>query len=343
MNWSALLSVALSNSHVRSFLLGLSGVVGTYLTQWLSGQDFGPTLTPLLAGFIPVIINAIQKRLTANPSPEVDLSALTPRSDSTTLRSWLILALLCVPIAGQAASPKAVIKGPRTAIPGEFLRYDFSGSQGMKGFRLEIEPKVEGYEQVKLLKAEQAAEVASFEGVYTLILTVWDESDDSDVTAVPVTIARPGSSPQPIPVPTPQPVPTPTPAPSPTPAPGPAPAPAPGPTFPAGRFGLAEAAYREAMTVQSANRASEAQCLLTGCQELRQRIGDGKLRGAQAIVNALGADLDRCTPTSWDTARTKLVGRISDLYAAGQLKTDADWVVILQEAELGLTAVIQAK
>jgi hypothetical protein len=97
------------------------------------------------------------------------------------------------------------------------------------------------------------------------------------------------------------------------------------------------------MTVQSANRSAEAQCLLEGCQELRQRISDGKLRGAQAIVNALGADLDRCTPTNWDVARTKLVGRISDLYAAGQLKTDADWVVILQEAEIGLTAVVQAK
>jgi hypothetical protein len=234
-----------------------------------------------------------------------------------------------------------VIKGPRTAIPGEFLRYDFSGSQGMEGFRLEIEPKVDGYEQVRLLKAEKAAELASFEGVYKLILTVWDEDNDSHAVEIPVVIARPGVVPQPLPAPTPQPVPTPTPAPVPTPTP--APQPAPGPTFPAGRFGLAQAAYREAMTVQSQNRPAEAQCLLESCQDLRQRIGDGKLRGAQAIVNALGADLDRCTPTNWDVARTKLVGRISDLYAAGQLKTDADWVVILQEAEIGLTAVIQAK
>lgn len=189
-----LLALLAGNSHARSFLLGLTGVLGTYVTQWFSGQDFGPFWTPLLAAGLPVLANSLRKLL-GGSSPDgddphddtVDSATLRP-GGGTALRSLLLIGLLCLPIAGHAASPKAVIKGPRTAVPGEFLKYDFSSSTGMKGFRLEVDPKLAearpelaALEQVRLLKEEKAAEVASFRGVWRLKLTVWDEADDSDV------------------------------------------------------------------------------------------------------------------------------------------------------------------
>lgn len=46
---------------LRSFLLGLSGAAGTYLVQYLSTTDLGPTVTPLVAAFLPVAVDIVRR------------------------------------------------------------------------------------------------------------------------------------------------------------------------------------------------------------------------------------------------------------------------------------------
>lgn len=41
----------------KSFALGLAGVVAGYLAQFAAEHDFG-SLTPLVAGIVPVLVNA---------------------------------------------------------------------------------------------------------------------------------------------------------------------------------------------------------------------------------------------------------------------------------------------
>lgn len=160
MSWLSLLSVALSNTHVRSFLLGLSGVAGTYLTQWLSGQDFGPTLTPLVAAGLPVLVNALQKWLTRQPVPATDavdlgglnqlaedhdqpeMPAASPSAGGTPL-VWLLVPLLWIGCqAAQASPPKAVLVGPTSARPGVPIRFDASQSVGeIEHYILKVRPQ----------------------------------------------------------------------------------------------------------------------------------------------------------------------------------------------------------
>ena len=52
----------MKNKHLKSFLLGLTGVVGTYVLQWASNEDFG-IYTPIVATMIPVIVNSIIKSI----------------------------------------------------------------------------------------------------------------------------------------------------------------------------------------------------------------------------------------------------------------------------------------
>ncbi len=266
-----------------------------------------------------------------------DPNALRP-GGGTLLRSLLLFAFLCLPISGHCASPKAVIKGPRTAVPGEFLRYDFGSSTGMKGFRLEIDPKNDRYEQVRLLKAEQAAEVASFKGVYKLTLTVWDEQDDSDVAEWIVAIADPDPDPVPGPTPPdPAPQPAPTPAPQPTPGPAP-PTPVPEPVLPDGKFGVLKATRDAARAVQSAAKAKELQCLIDGCVTVKAQIAAGTLKSPQAIVVGVGGVLASCVSPAWDAARNALADKVEELFKAGQLKTVDDCRGLVDELQSGLEA-----
>ncbi|HTN04410.1 MAG TPA: hypothetical protein VL132_21145, partial [Planctomycetaceae bacterium] len=88
-----LAALLVANSHAKSFALGLVGVLGTYVTQWLSGQDFGPLWTPLLAAGLPVLANSLRKLLEGSTSDgdthhddTVDGSSLRP-GGGTSLRS----------------------------------------------------------------------------------------------------------------------------------------------------------------------------------------------------------------------------------------------------------------
>lgn len=51
-------------------LIAIGGAAITYLSEWLSGQDFG-TLTPLVTAAAAVAINAWRKWVKDNSEPEL--------------------------------------------------------------------------------------------------------------------------------------------------------------------------------------------------------------------------------------------------------------------------------
>lgn len=346
----AFVPTLVKNSYVKSALISLFAALG--VSTAVPNVD---SATAIYTGLAAFLVNLLQKQgpiflewliaFVKAKAGDVDFSAITRGPDDPTPPAAFLLLIGALWFVGSstawAAPPKAIVKGPRNAVPGEFLKYDFSGSQNVTGFRLDVSPTVPGYEQVKLDKQAKTADVATFAGTYRLALTVWNEDESDRIEWLLNVDGRPAPVPLPEPVPTPNPGPTPTPVPTP-PAPTPQPTPSPDPVFPAGRFGMAEATYRIGMSVSSPTRATDAQCLFDGCQALEKRITAGELLGPQGIVTAIGADLDRCTAAGWDTPRLQLSERIKELYQAGRLSTNADWVTLLQEAQSGLAAVVKA-
>lgn len=333
---SALLAGLLANTHVKSFLLGASGALTTYMLEWVAATDFG-TLTPLIAAGVPVLVNAIHKSaqdwLQKPADPPVDLTPL------------LVLAIVCgLGGAVAAAPPRAVIQGNEAGVSGEILILDASLSEGEPThFRWSISPEIDGRRQIIAGDggdlAEQTAkriQVATIPGNYVVRLIVSNGQGNDDAYRL---VSIPGTPPAPIPVPLPTPRPvTPQPDPQPQPTPTPEPQPAPRPTFPAGRFGMAQGAYDVAMSVSSATRAAEAKCLAEACRGLSQRLEKEQL-GANAIVQAMAKALDGCTSAAWDVARLSLTARISELYSARQLRSTADWKNLVDEVAAGLDAV----
>lgn len=138
-----------------------------------------------------------------------------------------------------------------------------------------------------------------------------------------------------VPSPGPTPAPPSPPPPGPSPPTPPAPGPAPAPEVP-NRFGLRVKTAETARGVNSPNRPAEIRCLADGLRDIGQGIERGTLTGPQAIVNAIGQTLDRCTSTAWDNSREGLSAFIEALLRSGQLATNDDWKQAVREAEAGL-------
>lgn len=252
------LSKLQSSSMARSFALGLSGVVGTYLLQWLSTADFGPRWTPLLAGLLPVLVNWARMQIPAPAAPEVpkpdplgplsqeQLQALggddePDRPDTIPFVLPLLLAL-CIAGVADASPPKAVLVGPTSARPGVPIHLDVTQSAGdIQHYILKVRPETDDSPTIQYAvrtKEEGKAPVVDrskpfiwgVPGTWEIQLTVVSPDGEADDTSITVTI--PGATPCPDPQPvkpqpvTPQPIPV-DPAPPRPPAPDPNPAPTP--------------------------------------------------------------------------------------------------------------------
>lgn len=340
---------------LRSFLLGLSGVVGTYVVQFLSAADFGPLWTPLIAAGLPVAVNAVRQWLASRqkrssppaPPPDLtgiagaDLLATPPKSPSGDFFAGLLLApLLLVPTLAQADAPRAIINGPNTGVPGEILILDASPSEGEPThFTWKISPELKGRKQLDVKDNGRRVQVASFGGQYVVMLSI-SNADGNDVLTWPIAIpgAPPCPPPEPQPV-TPTPVPEPQPPPQPTPpAPQPVtptpPAPQPDPVTPQpppspGRFGIAPRVRAAVLGVSSPTRAAEVARLRARLTELRSQGAAGSLT-AQQFLDALVAEL-KSLPDSWQVVKTLAALGIRVLVAGGQLKTVQDFVDLAAE------------
>jgi hypothetical protein len=51
---------------IKGAMIASAGAGLAYLTQWASGQDFGPLLAPLVGALLSTAVNALRKLATAD-------------------------------------------------------------------------------------------------------------------------------------------------------------------------------------------------------------------------------------------------------------------------------------
>gem|GEM_PF-6455422 len=317
------------STYIKSFLLGLSGVLATYVIQFFTSTDFGPVWTPILAAGIPVLVNTVLKSVQSHLG-----SAIT-----TAMWQKLLPALLLCGLAGQAVAADNIrIVGPSSVpVPGYPCDLYVQGDLP-EGTRIAWDhfPK---RDDLPLLEAKEGGRIArmnTMSGMYKLIVSVAVPGQEPVLRYHDFFV--PGDSYVPPTPPVPTPKPAPAPPPQPTPTPDPTPQPDPEPTFPVGEFGMAQATYDLVKFVNSSNRRSETLCLAGKVSQLASDIEDKKLTTPQAVVNAIGAAFNECLPTAWNDARTAFTDKVIKLYTSGQLPTMAQWKTLAEESLTGLNA-----
>lgn len=323
------LRIALKNGNLDGLAGLLSSIMDLIrqakLPQPVPPAPSGPDFNPFPAAPSPDVVVGGQL---SEPFP------LTPGSGNPLLP---LLAFLLLTGTASAAGPKAIINGPATAVPGELVTLDASGSQGENlRFRWSVQPDQPGrimFEECP--KGSGKIRISTFPGVWHYTVFVFN-AEDSDVLTWAVTI--PGGT-----VPTPSPTPpAPTP-PAPTP-PSPAP-PAPVPPTPPpqpSKFGLRDQIPVWAMTVTSPNKVANAVRLADAADALAAAVAAGTTSGPAKILAALTAANAAALGTdlqSWKAFGVSYAAAIGGLYAMKKLPTDADWAEMLRETAAGLRLV----
>jgi len=267
------------------------------------------------------------------------ISVPPPVSPAPKIWHLPLIAFLCCGATASAAGPKAIINGPATAVPGELVTLDASGSQGDSlRYRWSVQPDQPGrvmFEECP--KGSGKIRISTFPGVWHYTVFVFN-AEDSDVLTWAVTI--PGGT-----VPTPSPTPpAPTP-PAPTP-PSPAP-PAPVPPAPSQtKYPIAAEVTQWASEVTTANKAAEAQAIATALDSIRERLGkDFKGTGVE-LLKLLAAEISSLTngtlaasAPAWRPFRDRLNAKVGVLWLSPGIQTTADWSDLLGQVSAGLRQV----
>lgn len=311
-------------------------------------DKFSPPIPPVMQpsgpDFNPFVVSVPAESIECGPGDEIifkddppmvvvggQLSEpfpLTPGSGNPLLP---LLAFLLLAGTASAAGPKAIINGPATAVPGELVTLDASGSQGENlRFRWSVQPDQPGrimFEECP--KGSGKIRISTFPGVWHYTLFVFN-ADDSDVLTWTITV--PGNpSPAPTPNPSPNPAPTPTP---PTPPVPPQPTPS--------AFGIRDQIAGWANSVASPTRAADAAKLASAADSLAAAVAAGTTSGPAKILAALTAANALALGGNigaWKSFGVSYSAALSGLYAMGRLKTDADWAAMLRETADGLRGV----
>lgn len=271
------------------------------------------------------------------------------------MRAFCCTVLLAMSMAAglsgpAVAAPKAIITGPRTAVAGDRVNLYAVGSVG-EHFRWRVRPEFPG--QLDVSDDGQRCGIPSYPGTYYVQLIVADADGIADAEWTVTVAGNPSPPPEPVPPgppgpPKPPPGPAPEPAPKP-PEPRPPDPEPPAPDLPAGQFGISKDVFAWASTVQSSQRAVEAQKLAAAAEAVAAKCAAGALNGflrqdtalkvcaemAQASKDALGDALP-----AWETACfARFNARVNEIYKAGKLTTGGQWAVLLAETAIGLKAV----
>jgi hypothetical protein len=350
-------------SYVISFLLGLSGVVLTYLAEWGTGTDFGQW-TAVVAGMTPVAVNAIRKWIDAalrgqdggdDPTDQAE-----PPDSPNPFFTLGLLALLMPSVASaqfdfDSRPPRAIIQGPTHAIPGEMVILDASQSEGADRFRWSISPELRGRKQLLEIDGGKRVQVASYGGRYILTLAV---SNAAGIDLLTWEITIQGQPPCPPPDPKPddvrplpddiRPPPPPPPPPDDT-KPVPPPPPPPPPPIPQGEFGIAPQVAALVALIPDPQRAATAQTLAGKIEGLAAEIAAGAVGDAQTVLNRIGQGLRDVSPL-WATAAPQFAAVMQGIYeqhkggrlavtTLGRFRDAASWALLLREIAIGLKAV----
>ena len=274
-------------------------------------------------------VERVEPRSLDPASPPPRLPTIREIADDTPRVVLMLAAVLLLSAVASAAQPRAIITGPNTGTPGEFLTLDASTSEGdPKHFRWSIAPELRGRKQLLPSLTGERCTVASFPGRYLVTLAV---ANDDGIDSLTWQIEIPGNAPCPPPEPqpvTPQPVipPGPTPIPQPVQPVTPVnPQPAdntPGP----GEFGIAPAVYQAAKAATSPTRVQDCQRLAAECR----RIAGGSADSLNAVATQMVAVLVTL-PAGWDALKAKVKTTVATLAVSGRVKSAADLQRLLLE------------
>lgn len=240
-----------------------------------------------------------------------------------------LAGLLGCSAVGNAAPPRAIITGPNTGTPGEFITLDASTSEGdPKHYRWSISPELRGRKQLLPTMTGERCTVASFPGRYVVTLAVANDDGIDSLTwqiEIPGQVPCPPPEPQPIdpqpvvpigPTPIPQPVQPVTPV-NPQPVDN---------TPPPGEFGIAPDVYRAALAATSPTRVQDCQRLASECR----RIAGGQADSLNALATQMVAVLVTL-PAGWDSLKSKVKTTVATLAVSGRIKSAADMQRLLLE------------
>ena len=263
------------------------------------------------------------RSLDPNFPPSPRLQVLRDLADDSPRVVLLIAAVLSLAACANAAPPRAIITGPTTGPPGEFLTLDASTSEGdPKHYRWSINPELRGRKQLLPTMTGERCTVASFPGRYVVTLAV---ANDDGIDSLTWQIEIPGNAP--CPPPEPQPV-----APQPIVPPGPTPIPQPVNPQPVdntpgpGEFGIAVEVYRAALAATSPTRVQDCQRLASECR----RIAGGQADSLNALATQMVAVLVTL-PAGWDSLKSKVKTTVASLAVSGRIKSAADLQRLLLE------------
>ena len=266
------------------------------------------------------------------PSPRLHVLRDLADDGSVPRVVLMLAAVLSLAACANAAPPRAIITGPNTGTPGEFLTLDASTSEGdPKHFRWSINPELRGRKQLLPSLTGERCTVATFPGRYVVTLAIANADGIDSLTwqiEIPGVMPCPPPEPQPI---TPQPVVPvgPTPIPQPVNPVQPVTPVNPQPqdnTPPPGEFGIAQDVYRAARSATSPTRVQDCQRLAGECR----RIAAGKAD----TINAVAIDMVgvmNALPTGWDALKSKVKTVVASLAISGKIKSAADLQRLLLE------------
>lgn len=304
-----LVALSLGIVTAAEFLGYLDHATATILVQLLIGGGLAT-----LRAALPVVANPDEQPSRPNNSSAASLSLL----------------VICCGLASPAVaeSPRVQIVGPNSVQAGELCELEAAEAEQATHISWRVFPEVVGRRQLVVSHDDRHAVISTLPGTYW-VLCVASNADGHAVATHTVTV--PGVGPAP---PSPGPIPGPNPRP-----PSPAPAPVdPEATLPAGEFGLAKDAYRAAMTIQSPNRAAEAQDLARSAGALASEIAAGAVVDPQAIANRM-AEAIAAKGAAWKDFSKSVGKKLQGFYLGGRLNEPADWATALREAQTGLAAV----
>jgi HAMP domain-containing protein len=343
------------NTHLKSFLLGLTGLVAAYVlatVDSLRGTTLLGDYGPFVVSMTPVVVNFLRKQIEAwingqndqNPPPPPEPKTPDFSVVSNVGPMSLLALVLCgnslnaadevekpksVPMeaaVGAAETPQAEISGQQPSRAGEIVIWSSEESTGKPtSISWDVRPVLPGTTQAVAVDGGKRVILASFPGTYTVRLVVSNARGHSITErALVVSNGPPGPGPAPIPTPNP-----PQPKPDPSPNPGP----------PAeGEFGIAPVIFTAASRVASPNRAAEASKLADAAEAIAAQVSAGTMSKPQDIVNAIAAEL-KALPDSWDGVKEQSRSKLEGYWFSGKLKTVDRWAVLLREIAVGLRAV----
>lgn len=343
----------------KGALVAMAGALLAYLgTVSETISDDSTTQGAMAGAVLAVLANIVRKflekpTLTVYDPPDEGKPSQPPIPTAR----LIAFALLIVPLSNlEAATPKAVITGPRTARCGDTITLDASDSDG-ETYEWDVDAipfLAEDRDQPEVTDEGLKIRLPSYPGVeyiVTLVVAGIDElgKPRASITRWRVKVEGHAPAPAPGPSPGPAPNPGPSPEPQPGPAPEPGPQPIPPPPAPVPLSDIAKQVKGWTESINSpGNRRTEAEAIASSIDTVSSRLAAGVIAHTSArdlaskVAVELAASLNGklgASQAAWSAGFDAPLGAlVGQLFLGGQLNDSAAWAGFLREVSIGLRA-----